>query len=278
MTCYYPLPGLPQGIVSSLTYSVFTLNEATGAIRPPQRHRLELALYRRPDSGSTWTLVDRLNSDACGDIVARSDDYGLAAGDLLVAVPVPQELVSEPHPDLLPLPASKRVDRAPVAERCSLAFHWRGISSSYQGEFPLRMAELSHGTMVSFDPLLHASVPGARTLVCVVNISRRDDGTPLGLEVFEAHTRRLLQTIPWRRNACGLVELPDGAEPDAELVFRSTDAVGIPIFLTLSGAESPASMSVEHTHPPTELFWEQDRLAGSRALKTTWLGASLRCA
>ncbi|MCS5698539.1 hypothetical protein NZK32_05715 [Cyanobium sp. FGCU-52] len=277
MTCYYPLPGLSQGIGSSLTYSVFTLNEATGALRAPQRHRLDLALYRRPEGATPWLLVDRLSPDACGDIVARSEDYSLGPGDLLVAVPVSQEARSEPQAALLPLPASKRVDRAPVAERCSLAFHWRGINSSYQGEFPLRMAELSRGTMVSFDPLLHASVPGALTLVCLVNISRRDDPTPLRLEVFEAHSRRLLREVSWRRNGCALLALPDGLEPDGELVFRSTDAVGIPIFITISGADGPASMSVEHTHPPTELFWEQDRIAGSRALKTTWLGASLQC-
>ena len=246
MTCYYPLPGLPQGIGSSLTYSVFTLNEAQGAMRAPHRHRLDLALYRRPDTEATWTLVDRLQPDACGNVVARSHDYGLAPGDLLVAVPVAQESRSEAHPEMLPLPASKRVGRAPVAERCSVAFHWRGVSSSYQGEFPLRMAELSRGTMVSFDPLLHASVPGAITLVCLLNISRRDDATPLHLEVFEAHNRRLLRTVPWRRNGCGLVDLPDGLESEGELVFRSTDAVGIPIFITLSGADAPASMSVEH--------------------------------
>jgi len=276
MTCYYPLPGLPQGIDTSLTYSVFTLNEATGELRAPQRHGLDLALYRRTGDGSGWTLVDRLQPDTCGDIVARSGDYGMAAGDLLVAVPVAQGTRSEANPELLPLPASKRVDRAPVAERCSLAFHWRGISSSYQGEFPLRMAELSRGTLVSFDPLLHASVPGAHTLVCLVNVSRRDEGTPLRLDVFEAHSRRLLRTVTWRRNGCGLLDLPDGLEPGGELVFRSTDAVGIPIFITLSGADAAPSMSVEHTHPPTELFWEHDRIAGSRALKTTWLGASLR--
>jgi hypothetical protein len=264
MTCYYPLPGLSHGIGSSLTYSVFTLNEATGALRAPQRHPLDLALYRRPDAATAWLLVDRLTPDACGDMVARSEDYGLGPGDLLVAVPVSQEARSEPQADLLPMPASKRVDRAPVAERCSLSFHWRGVSSSYQGEFPLRMAELSRGTMVSFDPLLHAAVPGALTLVCLVNISRRDDPTPLRLEVFEAHSRRLL-------------ELPHGLDRDGELVLRSNDALGIPIFITIASAHGPASMSVEHTHPPTELFWEQDRIAGSRALKTTWLGASLQC-
>lgn len=276
MSCYYPLFGLPDGIDSSLTYSVFTLNEATGERRPPHRHSLDLALYRRSEASGDWSLVDRLRADAEGGIVARSTEYGLAAGELLVGVPVRQEDASEPRAELLPLPASKRRYRAPVAERCSLGFHWRGVSSSYQGEFPVRMADLSRGTMVSFDPLLHAAVPGARTLLCLLNISRRDEATPLRLEVFEAHGRRLVQSLSWRRNACTLLDLPAERDPGSELVFRSSDAVGIPIFITLAGDRGAASMSVEHTHPPTELFWEQDRLAGSRALKQTWLGAVLR--
>lgn len=276
MSCYYPLLGLPEGLHSSLTYSVFTLNQASGDVRTPQRHGLELALYRRQDDGGAWTLVDRLSAAADGGIVARSRDYGLAPGDLLVGVPVPVESASESAPELLPLPASKRQDRAPVAERCSLGFHWNGVSSSYQGEFPLRMAELQRGTMVSFDPLLHASVPGARTLLCLINISRRDDPTPLRLEVLDAHSRRLVHSLSWRRNACCLLELSADREPGSELVFRSTDAVGIPIFLSLRDDAGAASMSVEHTHPPTELFWEQDRLAGARAIKQTWLGAVAR--
>jgi hypothetical protein len=276
MPCYYPLLGLPEGIDTSLTYSVFTLNEASGAIRAPQRHGLDLALYRRPDGDGVWTLVDRLQAAADGSIVARARHYDLAPGALLVGVPVPREAVSEPRPVLLPRPASKRIDRAPVAERCSLGFHWRGVSSSYQGEFPLRMAEMARGTMVGFGPLLHAAVPAARTLLCLVNICRRDDPTPLSLEVFEAHSRTLVRRLCWRRNGSSLLELPAGQAPEAELVFRSADALGIPIFLTLSGGDGPASLGVEHTHPPTELFWEQDRLAGSRAVKHTWLGASLR--
>lgn len=276
MSCYYPLLGLPDGIHSSLTYSVFTLNQASVEVRTPHRHSLELALYRRQESGGGWMLVDRLSAAADGGIVARSQDYGLAPGDLLVGVPVPVESTSEANPELLPRPASKRLDRAPVAERCSLGFHWQGVSSSYQGEFPVRMAELQRGTMVSFDPLLHASVPGARTLLCLINISRQDDPAPLRLEVLEAHSRSLIHSLSWRRNACGLLELPAEREPGSELVFRSTDAVGIPIFLSLREDAGAASMSVEHTHPPTELFWEPDRLAGARAIKQTWLGAVAR--
>jgi hypothetical protein len=275
MTCYYPLIGLPHDVTTSVTYSTFTLNQATGDRCSPHRHALDLALYRKPEGGEPWELVDRLSPGAEEDMVARSQDYGLAAGDVLVGVPVARQATSEKRPERLPAPASKRMDRSPVAERCSLGFHWRGVSSSYQGEYPLRMAELQKGTMVSFDPLLHASVPGALTLLCLVNVSRHDDGSPQRLECFEAHTHRLLASVPYRRNACGLLELPHEGVHAGELAFRSGGTVGIPIFLTLSGTDAPPSMSVEHTHPPTEFFWDQDRLRGSRAVKGTWLGLKL---
>jgi hypothetical protein len=33
---------------------------------------------------------------------------------------------------------------------------------------------------------------------------------------------------------------------------------------------------VEHTHPPTELFSERDRMRGSRMIKSSWLGMPLQ--
>jgi hypothetical protein len=53
---------------------------------------------------------------------------------------------------------------------------------------------------------------------------------------------------------------------------RGSGWVAIPIVLRLSRVGAPASMSVEHTHPPTELFWEEDRVPGSRQVKRSWLG------
>ncbi len=162
-----------------------------------------------------------------------------------------------------------------MAERASLAFHWRGVTSSYQGEYPVRMAQLEKGTMVSFDALLQSGPTVGVNLLCLVNLGRRHDESEHRLELFDAQDHRLLQSMPYRRNGCCLVEIPPLQAAAHEVFVRSTTSLGIPILITLSREDLPASMSVEHTHPPTELFWDRDRLSGSRAIKRVWLGMPL---
>lgn len=274
MSCYYPLLGLPEGIDASLSYSSHTLNQRAGKPHAlPLQHQRDLALYGIEAGG--WVLRDRLAVPTHGDRLVRASTYGLAPGELLVAVPVKHDTILETRPALLPLPSSKRVDRSPVAERCNVAFHWRGISSSYQGEYPLRMAELVGGSFLSFDPLLKPDPAVGRCLVVLMSISRRHEPGELPLELFAASSRRLLATLNHHRNSCSLVEVPEGGWGAGALGMRGSGWVGIPIVLRFSRAAAPPSMSVEHTHPPTELFWEQDRLPGSGHVKRTWLSMKL---
>ncbi|MEY4354204.1 MAG: hypothetical protein RLZZ609_2445 [Cyanobacteriota bacterium] len=274
MSCYYPLLGLPHGLDASLSYSSHTLNQRAGQQPPfPQQHLLELALYGI--EAGAWRLRDTLTVPTHGDRVVLASSYGLAPGELLVAVPVKKGTLLDSHTSILPEPSSKRVDRSPVAERCRLAFHWRGISSSYQGEYPLRMAELAAGSFLSFDPLLKPDPAVGRSLVLLMTISRQHDPAALTLELFDGCSRRLLGCLSHRRNSCTVVEVPEGGWSAGPLVMRGSGWVGIPIVLRLSRLELPASMSVEHTHPPTELFWEQDRLPGSGQVKRTWLSLPL---
>jgi hypothetical protein len=73
-----------------------------------------------------------------------------------------------------------------------------------------------------------------------------------------------------------VVEISPDEAAGGEIFMRSTTSLGIPIFITLSREDLPASMSVEHTHPPTELFSERDRMRGSRMIKSPWLGMPLQ--
>lgn len=274
MSCYYPLLGLPQGIDASLSYSSHTLNQRASKMQTiPLQHELSLALYGIEKGG--WVLRDNLPVPAFGDRVVHASTYGLAPREMLVAVPVKSDTHLEERPALLPKPCSKRVDRSPVAERCNLTFHWREISSSYQGEYPLRMAELTGGSFLSFDPLLKPDPAVGRTLVVVMSVRRCHDAGVLPLELFDTTNRQLLTTLSHHWNGCTVVEIPDGGWDSGPLGMRGRGWVGIPIVLRLSRQDAPPSMGVEHTHPPTELFWEQDRQRGSGHLKRTWLSMEL---
>jgi hypothetical protein len=273
MTCYYPLLGLSQGIVSSLTYSGHTLNQRTGGELRSQLHSVDLALYGLRGQG--WTCLDRIPLPVTGDLTVTSSDYGLQPGELLVGVPLARQEVPDPSDPLLPRPYSKKVDRSPVAERCSLGFRWRGVASSYQGEYPLRMAAMERGTLLTFDPLLQSGPTVGMNLLCLVTLCRSGEERSHRLEGFDALTGQRRFSTAYRSNSCCLVEIEPQEAARGELFCRSTTSLGIPIYITLSRHDLPASMSVEHTHPPTELFSERDRLRGSRAIKSSWLGLSV---
>jgi hypothetical protein len=274
MTCYYPLIGLPRGIVSHLSYSTLTHNQRTSGSLRPRDHSLDLAIYAPRREG--WQCLDRFELPPAGDLSIRSSDYQLGLGELLVAVPLRRGAAPDPADLRLPLPCSKKVDRSPVAERCSLAFTWRGVTSSYQGEYPVRMAQLERGTLLSFDALLQTGANVGLNLLCLVNLDRGCRSDEHNLEVFVASSRRRLHSIPYRSNSCCVVEISPDEVAGGEIFMRSTTSLGIPIFITLSREDLPASMSVEHTHPPTELFSERDRMRGSRMIKSSWLGMPLQ--
>jgi len=273
MTCYYPLLGLSQGIVASLTYSGHTHNQRTSEALQPLAHQVDLAIYGIREG--RWHCLDRLPLPPAEDLSVTSAHYGLQPGELLVGVPLARGEVPDPADPQLPLPYSKKVDRSPVAERCSLGFHWRGVTSSYQGEYPLRMAQLGRGTLLGFDPLLQSGATVGMNLLCLVNLCRAHDDRAHSLEGFDALTLKRRFTRSYRTNSCCLVEISPVEAASGELFCRSTTSLGIPIFITLSRQDLPASMSVEHSHPPTEMFTERDRQRGSRMIKSTWLGKTL---
>ena len=53
-------------------------------------------------------------------------------------------------------------------------------------------------------------------------------------------------------------------------VFYSKDTLGIPIFLSYH-KDLNSNLSVEHSHPPSELFFGESKLTGQQILKKKWL-------
>jgi hypothetical protein len=149
------------------------------------------------------------------------------------------------------------------------------VSSSYQGEYPQRMAQFQQGTLVSFNALFQSGPTVGSNILCVVNLCRHCDDSVHHLELFDPRERCLLQTALYHLNSCCLVEILPYEASHREIFVRSASLLGIPILITLSRDDLPASMSVEHTHPPTQFFSDRDRQRGSRAIKQTWLGMSL---
>jgi hypothetical protein len=99
MTCYSPLLGLSQGIVSSLTYSGHTLNQRTAGELHSQILNVDLAALWHP--GGRLDLPRSDSAAGGGDLTVTSSDYGLQPGELLVGVPLARLEVPDPSDPLL---------------------------------------------------------------------------------------------------------------------------------------------------------------------------------
>ena len=58
---------------------------------------------------------------------------------------------------------------------------------------------------------------------------------------------------------------------DELTLITSSSITFIPIFLNIMRNKSEFQISVEHTHPPTELFWGKEKLKAASKLKENWI-------
>lgn len=256
MTYYYFLARPRNDVATTITVTRFVPNSLGRQVRTVPFAVAVYTLHRRDGS---WCLHDTVNFGESQHVTVSSEEIGLDVGDIAVALPVQPDAPPPARTQLLPAPATRTVDGSPVATRCSLRFHWSGVSSSYQSEYPLIMANRTNGPINSFNLSSFPQGRGASVLFCAVNITRdagqsaRDysihhvghDGTPRGCTAPNA-----------RRNACTVIET-DSIEAATRLAYASTDAVFLPIYITLSNSQHGPEMSVEHTHPPHEMFWRR---------------------
>jgi len=179
-------------------------------------------------------------------------------------------------PDALP----SRIDRLPNAQIMDTRPAWRGniqlrsetTTASYQGEYPGSMLGIPNGTMVSLSPLVQDG-NGIRTTLLFVHLGFQATIEPRTLVIGRLKDQVPIDVREVMTNSCSVIEL-DGLANDAEnpLCFFSPDTVGVPLYLSYD--EGFHHMSIEHSHPPTEMLVFGDvsaRRAVSSELKKYWL-------
>lgn len=273
MSYYYFLARPRTDVSTTLTITQFVPNALGKKLRTTP---FDIAVYSLDRGDNWWLLRDDLSFGNSQHVTVSSDQLGLDNGEIAVVVPVPAGFSPATRTRELPAATTRTVGGSPVAARGSLRFHWSGISSSYQSEYPAVMAERTTGSINSFNLSALPQGRNATVLFCAVNITRdashssRDysilpisqDGIPL------RHA-----TATAQRNGCTVIEM-NSVEAASRLAYSSRDAVFLPIYVTLSTSPQGPEMSVEHTHPPHEMFW----LRSSQAycvprLRDSWLRA-----
>ena len=118
-----------------------------------------------------------------------------------------------------------------------------GNSTSYQGEYPYSMTRRNGVVVCSLDAL---TTPTAQNFLLYRNISaeavsRKSDGY-----FFCLKTQTTLKKIKLFSNTTNIINI-EKKYLEREIVFISTNLLGIPIFLS---QDQNGNLSMEHTHPP----------------------------
>lgn len=254
MSYFYFLLRPRTDIATSITVTRFVPNSIGRQI---WLSSFNIAVYTLLRDESSWLLHDVLGFRDSQHLEISSDALKLDVGEVAVAVPIPPSLTPPKRTQMLPEPENRTIDGSPVATRCSLRFHWSGASSSYQSEYPLSMSERVTGSVSSFN--LSATAQGSDTSVifCAVNITRDATHSSRDYSILPIDTDGIpleSASVVARRNFCSTIET-SSSEAARRLAYVTSDAVFLPIYVTMSRSGNRPEIGVEHTHPPHEMFW-----------------------
>jgi hypothetical protein len=256
VTYYYFLARPHRDVTTTITVTNLVPNLRGHSMRSTA---FDIAVYTFHRKLERWQMRASRAFEDLHHVTISSEEVGLEVGEIAVALPVSPGFRDPIKMRELPEPMVRTIDDSPVATRCSLRFHWSGIASSYQSEYPLGMANRVSGSVSSFNLSTIPQGQGTKVLFCAINITRDPtqgigsykivpvDGE--GVALNDAATTAL-------RNACTTIETAP-IEAAQRLAYLSNDAVFLPIYVSLSHSEHGPEMSVEHTHPPHEMFWRQ---------------------
>ena len=99
-----------------------------------------------------WSLIKVFKTRPYEFTQVERKKFDFQSNQMLVLVPKKTNNFPK-EPKKLPKPDSLRIDKSPVAERCSLNFSFKNSVTSYQGEYPFEMALLNKSSFFSFDAL-----------------------------------------------------------------------------------------------------------------------------
>ena len=278
VSSYFPIPPtikveeLSLEIAGSTTFLNIPNNRLKNSIFAKSYNQvIYLGLYSLEKYN--WNLIKVFKTSPYEFIKIERKDFDCHPNQMLILVP--QKANNFPKlPKKLPKPDSLRIDRSPIAERCSLNFSFKNSITSYQGEYPYEMALLTKSTFFSFDaikPSFHKDEVLNFIIYMNINIDSNLQ-EEVKINFFNPCKKFLKKEFLARRNAFTIHRIKE--ENDVEQInpvcfYTSENCSFIPINMTLNLKTN--QLSAEHTHPPTEFFYGLNKIDGVRLLKKTWL-------
>ncbi len=263
MSDYLFLVNAGDGIVNSIQLSRFVPNR-----RYESRAKVnyKVGVYTQPFNGVNWEKLDEIEFSNGNNISLSSDNYSLDIGQLAVVIPCEVDFNFLDRYSELPAPIDRKVDLSPINERATIYFSKGASFSSYQGEFPYQMSKIK-GTFLAFDPLIQSTGNDLKTKIVFINIysGKITEKNLFHLNVANANSKEKMVSNAYVHNSAAIIDIR--TIDNVELCVYSKNTLGIPIFISYNDSEF---LSVEHTHPPSEYFWN-NKFKGQQLMKQSWL-------
>ncbi len=176
----------------------------------------------------------------------------------------------------LPPPISLRIDSSPIAERASLNFHLDNASTTFQGEYPFSMSCLKKGSLWSFDALKESKGKNTKSYLVLMNINRDAQVcSDVDIEIYNPSDPKVKSSWIARQNSFTIIDFDSVHErivskQSSEVLFiQCRSCTFIPMILNVDIISK--QLSLEHTHPPSELLWGKEKFELIRLIKAKWL-------
>lgn len=204
-------------------------------------------------------------------VEVTSNDLSMKTSDIAVIVPVSEGTILEKKTKVLPDPIILKKDNSWVPPRFNIGFCEGSRTVSYLGEYPKRMSSWNKNLnyIVSNDLYNLISFHKKETkkfifyLILIPILSDIESLRWQPKYFLEGNKKIEKRIIP---NKCNIITLSDDNTSQKKLFSLIGKGFNsIPIFLIVDS--NGELLSIEHTHPPDELFWGKDKFNFVKSLK-----------
>ncbi len=278
MASYFPLPpnikidSSNEKILGSLTFLNFPNNLQKKNI--PKVYTKEIYLGVYIIENSLWKLVSKEKCLFKDFLEINRKSLSLSDEEMAVAIirksnDFPENCESLPKPDSL------RVDKAGVEERASYNFSYNSFQASYEGEYPVEMSKISKANFLSFDGLkgIGGAVNKVKNYLLLMNLNISSSINDIKkVKIYDPKDNSQLLELDARQNLVSIhdISLLANVEFSDKIFFiSSNESLFIPLMLSLDLKTN--QLSLEHTHPSSEMFFGFDKWHAVRLIKKKWV-------
>jgi len=279
MSSYFPLlpnivdQHLAEDIFSSTDFVNYPSNHRKSSLKNSGNHSVFLATYKH--GNNQWELISVDECQRGGFCRLSRNSMKVSNCEMIVSVASPDNDFKK-QCRYLPKPSSLRIDSSPIAERASLNFHFKHCSSSYQGEYPFQMSCAARGSLWSFDVLKEIESDVCESFLILMNVNRdAQASSKVILEFYNPNHKEEKFYYPAKQNSFTVINLREisrlrsKGNPSSVFFFQCRSSLFIPMVLNVN--TKTFQLALEHTHPPAELFWGNEKMEVVNSIKKRWL-------